>query len=73
MILIYQMMENLDSLDTANKIAFTMAKISQITLKIAFVGFKTPHILLPVAGQVRLGEKLSEQHAVCHVLEHCPL
>lgn len=27
----------------------------------------------PVAGQVGLGEKLSEQHAVCHVLEHCSL
>lgn len=28
---------------------------------------------LPVAGQVRLSEKLSQQHAVCHVLEHCSL
>lgn len=28
---------------------------------------------LPVAGQVRLGEKLSEQHAVRHVLQHRPL
>lgn len=26
--------------------------------------------VLPVAGQIGLGEKLSEQHAVCHVLEH---
>lgn len=25
---------------------------------------------LPVAGQVGLSEELSEQHAVCHVLQH---
>lgn len=33
----------------------------------------TGHCRLPVAGQVRLSEKLSQQHAVCHVLEHCSL
>lgn len=27
-----------------------------------------PFFSLPVAGQVRLSEKLSEQHAICHVL-----
>lgn len=26
--------------------------------------------VVPVAGQIGLGEELSEQHAVCHVLEH---
>lgn len=39
-----------------------------------FIFFK--HILffaLPVAGQVGLCEKLSEQHAVRHVLEHSSL
>lgn len=33
----------------------------------------TSYCRLPVAGQVRLSEKLSQQHAVCHVLEHCSL
>lgn len=30
-------------------------------------------LALPVAGQVGLGEKLSQQHAVRHVLEDRPL
>lgn len=34
---------------------------------------RTSYCRLPVAGQVRLSEKLSQQHAVCHVLEHCSL
>lgn len=36
-------------------------------------GMITGYCRIPVAGQVRLSEKLSQQHAVCHVLEHCSL
>lgn len=32
-----------------------------------------PHESVPVTGQVRLGEKLPEQHAIRHVFEHGPL
>lgn len=53
------------SIELYIKCIYCIPPLSKILKRLRYVGES-----LPITGQVRLGEELSQQHAISHVLEH---